>query len=238
MNYNSDNKWETLYSADKDISYPAEGVIRIFKGKFPNLLMPSNDNGLSILDLGCGDGRNLPFLNDLGYKVSATEVSHPISIKVQEKMRSMGIEVNVEAGHAGNLPFASASFDRLLAWNSCYYMSLGSGRFEDHVAEMARVLKPGGWIIVSIPKKSSFIFNNSKPEKRSGYRIIKDDYFDGLRNGEVMRCIEDVEDLENSFAHNFNKFCHADLDLEWFGLSYHWHVFCAQKLSSSDAQES
>ena len=232
MNYNAGDKWKSLYNENNDVAFPAEGVIRIFKGKFPNLLMPSDHEGLSILDLGCGDGRHLPFLNGLGYTVSATEISEIISVTIQKKMLSLGIEVDVASGHAGNIPFKSGAFDRLLTWNSCYYMSSGSGQFEDHVAEMARVLKSDGWIIASIPKKTSFIFKNTTPGKRDGYRTIEDDYFQGLRNGEVMRCMEDVSDLETSFGPYFQNFCHADLDMEWFGLRYHWHVFCAQRRSS------
>ena len=227
MNYNADNKWETLYSADKDIAYPAEGVIRIFKGKFPNLLMPSNDNGLSILDLGCGDGRHLPFLKDLGYKVSATEVSHPISIKIQEKMRSLGIEVNVEAGHAGNLPFASASFERLLAWNSCYYMKNNRSKFEDHINEMARVLRKSGFLILSIPKSNCFIFKNSKIYKKK-YRIIKSDYFK-KRNGQVMRYFENVKEIKSDFSKLFKNIFISEIDMDWFGLKYSWHIIIAQK---------
>lgn len=97
------------------------------------------------------------------------------------------------------------------------------------MTEMARVIKPGGWIVASLPKKNSFIFKNSVAADWPGYRVIKDDYFAGGRNGELMRCIADREDLVTSFAPHFEGFCHADLDMEWFGLPYHWHVFCAQK---------
>ena len=31
--YNPEKKWTNLFNRRKDISYPAEGVIRIFKGK-------------------------------------------------------------------------------------------------------------------------------------------------------------------------------------------------------------
>src|SRR5690606_5598361 len=112
-------------------------------------------------------------------------------------------------------------------WNSCYYMSVGSGDFQDHVTEIGRVIKPGGWLIASIPKKTSFIFRDSEPDRRRGYRIIRNDYFQ-VRDGEVMRCMEDREDMVRSFASEFQNFCHADLDMEWFGLPYHWHVFCAE----------
>ncbi|SIS53689.1 class I SAM-dependent methyltransferase [Phaeovulum vinaykumarii] len=230
MAYQSDKAWDKLYLAQAEMAYPAEGVIRIFKGRFPELQMPRAHAGLSILDVGCGDGRHLPFFHGLGFSVSAVEITDAICEVLRTRMAGYGVPADIRTGHAGALPFDTASFDRLMTWNSCYYMSLGGMTFDDHVSEMARVLRPGGWIVASIPKKTSFIFRNSVPvEARPGYRVIMDDYFDGGRNGEIMRCMEDRADLEAAFAGEFDTFCHADLDMEWFGLAYHWHVFCARR---------
>lgn len=54
MGYDSKKAWGELYSGDSPIAYPAEGVIRIFKGTFPALTMPRDHANLSILDMGCG----------------------------------------------------------------------------------------------------------------------------------------------------------------------------------------
>ncbi|NIA69547.1 class I SAM-dependent methyltransferase [Pelagibius litoralis] len=230
MSYDPRTAWESAYRSQTEIAYPAEGVIRIFKGRFPKLNLPTEHKGLSILDLGCGDGRHLPFFASLGFEVSAVEISDNLCESLQQKMSSISVPVDIRCGHAGNIPFDNGSFDRLLTWNSCYYMSAGEENFQDHVKEMARVIKPGGWIIASIPKKMSFIFNGSEPANSPGYRVIRDDYF-GARNGEVMRCLENQVDLEESFCQEFEGFCHADIDMNWFGLAYHWHVFCARKKS-------
>jgi ubiquinone/menaquinone biosynthesis C-methylase UbiE len=233
MAYHSGEAWDTLYLQQSDMAYPAEGVIRIFKGQFPKLSMPRDHTGLSIMDLGCGDGRHLPFFHSLGLSVSAVEITDTICGQLRDRMKAYGVDADIRTGHAGSLPFEDNTFDRLLTWNSCYYMTLGGQRFEEHVAEMARVIKPGGWIIASIPKRTSFIFKNSVPAELPGYRVITDDYFAGSRNGEVMRCMHDQDDVANSFSPNFEGFCHADLDMEWFGLPYHWHVFCAQKKATN-----
>jgi ubiquinone/menaquinone biosynthesis C-methylase UbiE len=229
MSYNAAKSWGDLYSAGSEISYPAEGVIRIFKGKFPELKMKKPEQGDSIVDVGCGDGRHLPLFYNLGMKISAVEISNQIRDTLSNRMHHIGVPANIQTGHAANLPFKDNEFDYLLSWNSCYYMSLSNLPFEQHVNEMARVIKPGGWIVCSIPKKTSFIFDKSVPAEKTGYRIIKDDYF-GSRNGEVMRCMESRDDMVASFASRFENFCHADLDMNWFGLAYHWHIFCAQKI--------
>ena len=64
-NYEPQKKWGKLFSKRNNISYPAEGVIRIFKGSFPKLKLNFKKNN-KILDLGFGDGRHLMFFKKLG----------------------------------------------------------------------------------------------------------------------------------------------------------------------------
>ena len=65
-----------------------------------------------------------------------------------------------------NLNFKSNYFNMLLSWNSCYYMSPEDPfNFQKHVFEISRVLKKNGTIIISIPKKTCFIFKDSKKIK-------------------------------------------------------------------------
>ena len=127
------------------------------------------------------------------------------------------------------LPFGDGFFEYLLSWNSCYYMSQGKSlEFGKNVSEISRVLKRGGWLICSIPKKSSFIFKNSKSAKKSGYRIIAKDPW-GKREGEIMRYFESREEILSEFNDYFSHFCHSDIDMKWFGLDYNWHIFVAKK---------
>ena len=65
MPYDAKSEWTRLYNVQNDLSYPAEGVIRILKGSFPKLLMPKPRAG-KILDLGCGDGRHFPLFEKVG----------------------------------------------------------------------------------------------------------------------------------------------------------------------------
>lgn len=234
MPYDAAATWNSIYTAEGDsLAYPAEGVIRIFKGSFPKLHMPKPQAGNSILDVGCGDGRHLLLFHALGMRISAVEITDEITTRLQQRMKSLDVPADIRTGHVANLPFDDEKFDYLLTWNSCYYMSLSDTDFQNHVSEMARTLSSDGWIVGSIPKKNNFIFKNSEPHTVPGYRIIRDDPF-GSRNGEVMRCMESREDLEHSFASHFDSFCHADLDMDWFGLSYRWHVFAAQRKSDAN----
>ena len=63
-NYYSDY-W--LKNKNKQISFPAEAVIRIFKGKFPKLKFQFKKKQ-KILDVGFGDGRHIYFFKNLPIK--------------------------------------------------------------------------------------------------------------------------------------------------------------------------
>jgi SAM-dependent methyltransferase len=224
--YDAVENWESLYTDLSEIAYPAEGVIRIFKGKFPHLNMPTIVGG-DVLDLGCGDGRHIRLLSSVGLNVSATEISDKICQEVIRLFNGLDVVPDIRTGTAAVLPFPSKSFDYLLTWNSCYYMSADDLDFKSHVYEMARVLKHNGWMICSVPKKDNFIFKGSV-ETREGYRTIREDYF-GTRNGEIMRCFSSRMELELEFDSLFHNFSHADIDLDWFGLDYKWHIVVAQR---------
>lgn len=228
--YNAKREWLNLYSGNDAVSYPAEGVIRIFKGSFPGLRMPKPISG-NILDLGCGDGRHFPLFEQSGLKGYGTEISDEICGILKSRLDNIDVSYqDIVAGKANSLPFDDNYFDYLLAWNSCYYMTAGDDiNFSKHVAEMARVLRPNSWIICSVPKINSFIFENSETTKDNGYRIIAEDPWGG-RKGEIMRMFSSRNELVEAFSDYFEEFCHADIDMEWFGFAYHWHVFVAKKI--------
>jgi SAM-dependent methyltransferase len=218
------NQWTNFYTTNTEMMYPAEAVIRIFKGAYPNLKMPKPKPMDRILDVGCGDGRHFPLLHSLGLRLFGTEITLDIVETLASRLR--GLDVDLRVGSCAKLPFEDEMIDYLLAWNSCYYMG-PDGKFEDHVAEMARVLKPGGWLVCSIPTSACFIFKGCA-FGADGYVTIVDDHF-GLRNGERMRWFEDTDEIEEAFAPRFTNFCHASIEIDWFGLAYDWHVFTAER---------
>jgi SAM-dependent methyltransferase len=226
---NAAHQWNELYRKGPSKRYPDEAVVRIFLGSYPNLKMPKPKAGDSILDVGCGDGCNFHLFDAIGMKMAGTEITREIVETVDARLRDTGetgIVVDMRVGTCADLPWQDASFTHLLTWNSCYYMG-PDGKFEDHVAEMARVIKPGGWIVCSIPRLSCFIFDGSEFGD-DGYVTVANDPF-GLRNGERMRWFEDEEGIEVAFGAHFHNFCHATIKIDMFGLAYNWFVIVAQR---------
>jgi SAM-dependent methyltransferase len=234
------NQWTKFYTETSGMMYPAEAVIRIFKGSYPNLKMPKPKEGDSILDVGCGDGRHFPLFKSLGMKTAGTEITDEIvddlSTRIRPSLwkrfltwlwrRKLPPPVDIRVGTCASLPWPDATFDYLLTWNSCYYMG-PDGKLEDHVAEMARVIKPSGWIVCSVPKHNCFIFKDAEFGD-DGYVTIVNDHF-GLRNGERMRSFWNASALQEAFEPSFHNFSYASIDIDMFGLAYHWHVIVAQR---------
>lgn len=96
-----------------------------------------------VLEVGVGTGRNLPcFPEEIA--LSGIELSPAMLAHAQERARRLGRTADLRVGDAQRLPFADATFDTVLA-------TLTLCSIPDDVtavAEMARVLRPGGRLVL------------------------------------------------------------------------------------------
>lgn len=100
--------------------------------------------GLRTLDLGCGEGHNTRLVADRGASVVALDVTEPFIRAAAGADGGRGLDYLLGDGAA--LPFASASFDLVTA-----FMSLMDVADPEAVlAEVARVLRPGGVLQLSV----------------------------------------------------------------------------------------
>ncbi|MDR2400208.1 MAG: class I SAM-dependent methyltransferase [Deferribacteraceae bacterium] len=214
------------------MAYPAEYLIRIFKGSCPKLnfnkeLYPHQ----KILEVSCGDGRNLTMLRKCGFTVCGTEISEEIIQKTLLNLSDCGISDSViKVGHNGNLPYSNEEFDFLIAWNVCYYKSEGYS-FLDHVKEYSRVLKPKAYLVLSIPQKTAFIYEGSEKIKESSENLAiihKDPY--GIRNGTSIYIFDGEDEIEKAFSPYFSNFIFASIFDDCFGHKYHFHICVCTKI--------
>jgi SAM-dependent methyltransferase len=95
-----------------------------------------------ILDAGCGVGGGLRWLAAYG-QVTGIDL-HPLAIRYSAQVSRRVCRASVQS-----LPFASACFDVVTTFEVLYHLAVS----DDLAAlrEMARVLRPGGWLLVRLP---------------------------------------------------------------------------------------
>lgn len=129
-------------------------------------------SGTATLDVGCGEGRLARELTSLGHTVTATDVA-PSPLAAAEQAGSAHRYVLADAT---SLPFADASFDRVVAYN----MLMELPEMPAAVAEAGRVLTFDGVLTVSIvhpfTDRGSFA---DAPTGEAGVPpfVVTDDYF-------------------------------------------------------------
>jgi SAM-dependent methyltransferase len=99
-----------------------------------------------ILDFGCGTGEIAAALADGGWRVAGCDLSPMMIEAARAKWQDRRIEWGtLEPG--ANLPFANGRFDVVIASSVLEYLE----NLPAHLSEIARVLRPGGWYLATVP---------------------------------------------------------------------------------------
>lgn len=104
--------------------------------------------GSRILDLGAGFGRHALAFAEAGHHVTAIDASEASTAAVAVAAFANGLTVETVQAPMTDLPFDSASFDRVLAWNVVYRGDESVVRRP--LAEVARFLRPGGTFMATM----------------------------------------------------------------------------------------
>ena len=102
--------------------------------------------GMSLLDAGCGSGRNLVYFLRHGYEVFGVDESPQAVEQVRLLARELAPEVPPERFQVSDLaeiPFPADRFDAVVC-SAVLHFSRDEGHFDRMLGEMWRVLKPGG----------------------------------------------------------------------------------------------
>jgi SAM-dependent methyltransferase len=138
---------------------------------------------LEILDCGCGTGHNLHMLRRYGraYGIDLTWAGLQYAHVRGER--------KIARATVGALPFPGARFDLVTSFDVLYGLPDDVERAA--IAEMARVLKPGGWAIVNVAALPALRGNHSvlggelrrytRPDLRrrleaAGFRVTRSSY--------------------------------------------------------------
>jgi tellurite methyltransferase len=101
----------------------------------------------SVYDLGCGVGRHTVFLAQLGFEVSASDISSSAIAHTGSSLREAGVEAQLQRLDMHQWPFADAAFDALVAYNVIYHAE--RAQIEAILAQVRRVLRPRGLLLAT-----------------------------------------------------------------------------------------
>jgi SAM-dependent methyltransferase len=223
------SRYDAFYGQrDPKYVYPVEFVVRAFLGSYPRL---RNNNlacaGATVLDLGFGDGRNMPLFANLGMAVYGVEVSDEICRRTAERMRRLGLTVQTKVGWNHQIPFDTGFFDHVVACHSCYYVAPGT-TFADNVREIARVMKPSGRFVFSAPMGSTYILNGARDLGDGHMEITQDPY--KVRNGSVLKKFDRAGEIDASLDEWFDEFSIGSCRNDFWGIEEHvWVVVCRRR---------
>lgn len=127
-----------------------------------------------LLDIGCGTGIYVEALAAHAHRLCALDASPEMTTVARAFCKERGLEhVHHIVGSAEVLPFADNTFDLVVALDTLHHV----GSLEDVVAEVFRLLKPGGrflvfepnilnplmWLAHAIPREERLALGRNRP---------------------------------------------------------------------------
>lgn len=153
----------------------------------------------AFLDAGCGDGRyiaSLPALGPIPDRVVGTDIADSILRTAHEAAAAAGVDAELVRANLEALPFPDDSFDLVLCVQVIEHLlapAIG-------VKELARVLRPGGRLILSTDHERNLVSRVLNLPRRALVRLL------GLRGrrlpvrfphttfsrGDLVNCVEEA----------------------------------------------
>jgi len=127
---------------------------------FDQILRGNIEPGCTVLDAGCGYGRNLVHLLREGCKVYALDENPEAVEHVRQLSASLETGLppeNFQVGPIENMPFPDAIADVVLC-NAVLHFARDDHHFRAMLAELWRVLKPGGMLFCRLGSRIGMDF--------------------------------------------------------------------------------
>jgi SAM-dependent methyltransferase len=158
--------------------------------------------GMRVLDVGCGPGTDtLPLAKIVSGNGSVVGVDFDAAMvaAADEKAHQAGVadRVQHQQGSATHLPFADNEFDA----TRCERMLLHIPDYEQAISEMARVTRPGGWVVAAETDWGALSIDapNSDLERRLARFKAEQSVHNGFSGRRLYRAIKPRGLMDISF---------------------------------------
>ena len=139
--------WDSA-AEDYDRAYDATGQTGLLARQAAVVAMLGDRPG-AVVDAGMGPGRLLVDLARRGWQVSGVDLAPEMVAAARARLPEAA--TRLLEGSIEQLPFSAESFDAAVATGVLEYVDFGA----DALGELARVLRPGGTAVVSVPNARS-----------------------------------------------------------------------------------
>lgn len=132
---------------------------------FDQILRGNIAAGMRVLDAGCGYGRNLVHLLREGCEVFALDADPAGVEHVRRLSASLATELpeeNFQVGPIEQMPFPSGIADVVIC-NSVLHFARDGRHFQAMLAELWRVLRPGGMLFCRLGSRIGMDFEEVRP---------------------------------------------------------------------------
>jgi SAM-dependent methyltransferase len=148
--------------------------------------------GKEVLEVGCGMGTHAAMLARAGAQLTAIDLTERAVAVTRHRFEVFRLAGNIQRADAEKLPFADRAFDFVWSWGVIHH----SSSFERCIGEIARVLRPGGRLMMMVYYRPSIVY------------YVNNGLIRGILMGQLLRrSLQQiyVETGDGAYARVFNK---------------------------------
>lgn len=136
--------WNSIFAKDGRIFIQPYDEMPAFIARL------KEDNAIQVLDLGCGTGRHVVYLAREGFAVCGMDNAPQGLAMTRHWLQAEGLDAELRLGDMlDRYPFEDSTFDAVLSISVIHHARLA--QVQAVIAEIWRVLKPGGLAFIAVP---------------------------------------------------------------------------------------